>query len=105
MQEDEAFETDRPGYQLTRPQQDAFKALVAAADEMTDQVDEPESQEREESWESQERESQERESWEMESQERESQERESQEMESQERESQESIGHQERSPSQVRPKG
>jgi hypothetical protein len=49
----------------------------------TDGANEPESQEREESWESQERESQER--------------------ESQEIESQESIGHHERSRSQVRP--
>ena len=67
MQEDEAFETDKLGYQLTQPQQDAFKALVVVVDEIIDQVDKLESQEREESQESQERESQE-----MESQKRES---------------------------------
>jgi hypothetical protein len=40
MQEDERFEADKLGYQLTRIQQDAFKALVAAADEMTDRMEE-----------------------------------------------------------------
>src|SRR5277367_6555500 len=40
MQEDEAFEADKPGYQLTRTQQNAFKALVAAVDDLTDKVDE-----------------------------------------------------------------
>ena len=40
MQEDERFEADKPGYRLTRTQQDAFKALVAAADEMTDRMEE-----------------------------------------------------------------
>jgi hypothetical protein len=39
MQEDEQFEADRPGYQLTRAQQNAFNALVVAVDEMTDQVE------------------------------------------------------------------
>jgi hypothetical protein len=39
MQEDKAFEADRPGYQLTRVQQDTFKALVAAADKMTDKIE------------------------------------------------------------------
>ena len=73
----------------------------------TDRVEEPENQERE-GWEI---ESQEREGWEIESQEREGWEVESQEFESREsqefesRESQESIGRQERSRSQVRPRG
>lgn len=39
MQEEEEFEEVRPGYQLSRVQQDAFQTLVAAADEMTDQDD------------------------------------------------------------------
>jgi hypothetical protein len=40
MQEDKRFEADKLGYQLTRTQQDAFKALVAAADEMMDRMEE-----------------------------------------------------------------
>jgi len=40
MQEDKQFEADRPGYQLTKAQENAFKALVAAADEMTDRIEE-----------------------------------------------------------------
>jgi hypothetical protein len=32
MQEDKQFEEVRPSYRLTRPQQDAFKALVAAVE-------------------------------------------------------------------------
>jgi len=40
MQEDEQFEEVRPGYQLTRPQQDAFDALVRAVDDMTDRMEE-----------------------------------------------------------------
>ena len=40
MQEDKRFEADKLGYQLTRIQQDAFKALVAAVDEMTDRMEE-----------------------------------------------------------------
>jgi hypothetical protein len=73
MQEDEQFQEARPSYQLTRPQQNAWNALVRAADDITDRMEEPESRERE----SQEREG----SWE------------SQERQSQERQSQESIGH------------
>lgn len=42
MQEDEQFEEVRPSYQLTQPQQDAFNALVAAADEITDQAEDKE---------------------------------------------------------------
>ena len=40
MQEDEQFKTDRLGYQLTKAQENAFKALVAAADEITDKIEE-----------------------------------------------------------------
>ena len=39
MQEDEQFEADRPSYQLTKAQQNAFNALVVAVDEMIDQVE------------------------------------------------------------------
>ena len=39
MQEDEAFEADKPGYQLTSAQKDAFKALVRAADNRTDKTE------------------------------------------------------------------
>src|SRR5271168_1591496 len=67
MQEDKQFQDNKLGYQLTRAQQDAFNALVEAVDEMTDKMEERQSQERN---------SQERE---RESQERDSQERESQE--------------------------
>ena len=45
MQEDEQFKADKPGYQLTQAQHDAFDALVRAADEMTDRM-ESDSQER-----------------------------------------------------------
>jgi hypothetical protein len=38
MQEDEQFEADKPGYQLTMAQQNALTALVEAADEMTDRI-------------------------------------------------------------------
>src|SRR5277367_1530952 len=79
MQEDEAFETDRPGYQLTRAQQDAFNALVIAVDEMTDRMEERQSQERD----SQERESQGTQDRDSQERERETQERDSQERESQ----------------------
>ena len=40
MQEDDQFEADKLGYQLTKAQQDAFKALVAAADEITNRIEE-----------------------------------------------------------------
>ena len=40
MQEDEQFKADKLGYQLTRVQQDAFNALVATVDEMTDRIEE-----------------------------------------------------------------
>ena len=40
MQEDEEFEEVRLGYQLTRPQQDAFDALVRAVDDTTDRMEE-----------------------------------------------------------------
>ena len=36
MQEDEQFKADRPSYQLTKAQQNAFNALVVAVDEMID---------------------------------------------------------------------
>jgi len=39
MQEEEAFEADKPGYQLTMTQQNAFNALVAAVDDLTDRTD------------------------------------------------------------------
>jgi hypothetical protein len=42
MQEEEQFQDNKPGYQLTRAQQDAFNALVAAADKITDQVEDNE---------------------------------------------------------------
>jgi len=80
MQEDEQFEEVRPSYQLTRPQQNAWNALVRAADDITDQMEEQQGQESDsqerESQASQERNSQERES--QATQERDSQERESQ---------------------------
>jgi hypothetical protein len=47
MQEEEAFADVRPSYRLTRVQQDAFDALVAAADEMTDRVEAEAAQDRE----------------------------------------------------------
>ena len=53
MQEDEAFKADKPGYQLTSAQKNAFNALVIAVDEMTDRIEE---------WQSQGSDSQERES-------------------------------------------
>ena len=46
MQEDKQFQDNKPGYQLTRAQQDAFNALVEAVDEMTDKMEERQSQER-----------------------------------------------------------
>jgi hypothetical protein len=39
MQEDERFQEARPSYQLTRPQQNAFNALVRAADDITDSME------------------------------------------------------------------
>ena len=39
MQEDEQFEEVRPSYQLTQAQQDAFNALVRAADNITDRIE------------------------------------------------------------------
>ena len=42
MQEDEQFQDDKPGYQLTQPQEDAFNALVRAVDEITDRMEEAE---------------------------------------------------------------
>ena len=39
MQEDERFQEARPSYQLTRPQQNAFNALVRAADDITDRME------------------------------------------------------------------
>ena len=93
MQEDEQFQEARLSYQLTQLQQNAFNALVRAADDIMDSIEaasdrieavnnrtkEVEEARRLESIGSQE--SQERESQEIESQERESQERESQERE------------------------
>src|SRR5271170_4324576 len=40
MQEDEQFEEVRPSYQLTQTQKDAFDALVRAADDITDAMEE-----------------------------------------------------------------
>jgi hypothetical protein len=42
MQEDEQFEADKPGYQLTMAHQNALIALVEAVDEMTDRINKPE---------------------------------------------------------------
>jgi hypothetical protein len=39
MQEDKQFQEARPGYKLTRPQQNAWKALVRAADDITDRME------------------------------------------------------------------
>jgi len=39
MQEDEQFEEARLSYQLTWPQQDAFNALLVAADDITDRME------------------------------------------------------------------
>jgi superfamily II DNA helicase RecQ len=49
MQEEEEFKEVRPGYRLTRSQQDAFDALVEAADDMTDRNEAQQSQGREQS--------------------------------------------------------
>ena len=89
MQEDEQFEADRPGYQLTRPQQNAFNALVAAVDDLTDRMEEQRSQERESQ------------TTQSDSQERESQATQS---DSQERESQATQSDSQERESQVRPK-
>ena len=40
MQEDKQFEADKPGYQLTKAQQDAFNALVAVVDKITNKIEE-----------------------------------------------------------------
>ena len=39
MQEDERFQEARPSYQLTQPQQNAFNALVRAADDIIDSME------------------------------------------------------------------
>ena len=39
IQKNKQFKVDRPGYQLTKAQENAFKTLVAAADEMTDRIE------------------------------------------------------------------
>jgi hypothetical protein len=57
MQEDKQFKEVRSSYQLTRPQQDASKALVRAADDITDRMEDagrPGSRESQEGPESQE---------------------------------------------------
>jgi hypothetical protein len=40
MQEDEQFKEARLSYQLTQAQEDAFNALVRAADDITDEMEE-----------------------------------------------------------------